>query len=778
MTARRWTSGAVVRAVAVLVTSGVVGAALPQAVGATQPDSGAGSGVQWGADQARPVGPPGDLAPQPGATTAPQARGSSGSTLRAAAASPSWVLKGSGWGHGLCMSQYGAWEMAKDGYKADEILGHYYTGTTYDAVPDNMWVNVNIVNGAATASATSSVLASGGGGFTLTLGGRTMTATKPSTVAFSVYGSVVSASCSTCTPTSLSGPQAVLNWDKAPYAGDRTLIRIGGAQYRDGTLIVTPKTASTMNVVNQVVVHDEYLDYIAESPWSWSPEALKAQAAAARGYVLAKYQKLGGKVQSSCNCHVVDTIYDQVYGGYSTVLGTSSDPTQQQRYWQNWKNAVRATGTTTTGYVARYNGQIIQALFSSSSGGRTENNEDVWGGTPLPYLRGVADPWSLRPSNPLRAWTQTVTGSALASRFGLSDVVRLDLRDRTVNGGVHTATATSSSGATLTISGDSMRAISATPGGAVNSTMIRHLTARLSGSDRYASAAAVAGRVPTSATAVVIAGGDTTLSDASVSGPLATTVGGPLLLTQQTKLPAATVTELNRRGSAVKTAYIVGGAGVVGATVESQLKARGLTVVRLGGRDRYQTSALVAQTIKAKRGTVPSVVVAGGLGLADALGASGPAAALKEPILLTPAKAMSAYTRQGLAATGAKTARVVGGTSVVGDQVVADLKAAGVTTVDRLAGANRYETSGAVAAFYRPKMPTTSEVVLTSGADGSLVDSLVAGTTQRLIALTQKGSLVEAAAQTLQSTPALGTVTAVGGAGVLSESTLRAAANS
>ncbi|HET8768026.1 MAG TPA: hypothetical protein VFM86_11945, partial [Pedococcus sp.] len=84
----------------------------------------------------------------------------------------------------------------------------------------------------------------------------------------------------------------------------------------------------------------------------------------------------------------------------------------------------------------------------------------------------------------------------------------------------------------------------------------------------------------------------------------------------------------------------------------------------------------------------------------------------------------------------------------------------------------------AVASFYRPYMPTRSEVVLTSGADASLVDSLVAGTLQRLIVLTAKYSLVEAAAQTLQTTPALETVTAVGGTGSIAASALTAAANS
>ena len=584
-------------------------------------------GPEWGASQARPtfqespsdgnpVGP--GLAPP--TTDGAAARGSVRDLAAAAAATPAWVLHGAGWGHGLGMSQYGAYEMAKAGKTAKQILSTYYTGTTYDAVDDSTWVNVNIATGPTSVSATSSALTSGGGPFTVTVDGATMTAPGPATVSFGIASNVVTATCTTCSPTRLSGASAVVNWDRSPYPGDRTLMKIAGGQYRDGVAIVTSKTASTLNVVMQVRVHDEYLDYIAESPWSWSQEALKAQAAAARGYVLSKRD---AGLRSACDCHVYDTTADQVYGGYTTVVSNGNQP-----YWDNWKAAVRATGSASTGYVPRYAGKYIQAFYSSSSGGRTENNEDVWGGTPLPYLRGVADPWSLGSSNPNRAWRQVTGGGSMASVFGLSDVARLDLRDRTVNGGVRNATATSSSGVTRTVRGDQLRAIAASPGGAVKSTMIRHLTGRLAGTDRFASATAVASRVPTTATSVVVAGGDTTLSDASVAGPLAATVAGPLLLTQRDRLPAATVAELNRRGSTVKTAYLIGGAGVVSEAVATQLRGRGLAVVRIGGRDRYETSALVAKTIKSKRST-PTVVVAGGDGLADALGASGPASALK-----------------------------------------------------------------------------------------------------------------------------------------------------
>ena len=507
-------------------------------------------------------------------------------------------------------------------------------------------------------------------------------------------------------------------------------------------------------------LHDEYLDYLRESPWAWPVESLKAQAAAARGYALRKYN---AGVRSACACHVYDTTSDQVYGGYPS----QSDLT----YWPAWKKAVRATGSSTTGYVVRYQGSIIQAFYSSSHGGRSENNEDVWGGTPLPYLRGVADPWSLRSSNPRASWKLTKTGSSLASAFGLSDVARLDLRDRTVNGGVGTATATSTSGAKASISGEQLRTRLG-----IYSIAVRHLTKRYDGADRYAVGAAVAASVAPSATSVVIAAGDSTLVDAAVSGPLAGTLGAPLLLTTRTRLPGPTVAELDRRGSTVKTAYVIGGVGVVSDAVLTSLRSRGLTVVRVAGANRYATSEAVAKQISARR-TVTGIVIAGGDGLADALGASGAATATKEPILLTPASGLATETRRALDATNATHARVVGGTAVVSNTVTSQLSSLGLVVV-RLAGADRYASSRAVADYYRSRVPVTSEVVLTSGANRNLVDSLVAGTRARLLVLTPPTGLGEEAARSLQTTPLLETVAAVGGTSAVPSSVLTAAARS
>lgn len=727
---------------------------------------------EWGVSQARPAQSESQVAegePTQGPRLSQGASGdASARTLAAAPATPSWALNGSGWGHGLGMSQYGAWEMAKDGKTAKQILGHYYSGTTYEAVTDNVTVDVNIVNSTSSVTAISSALASGGGSFEVSAAGTStkMRGTAGQAVAFTRSGGTVVASCGSCTgATKLSGTTVVLQWDHLTGQNDKTLMKMGGTSYRDGVMRLRPVPTNTygFNVVNRVTLHDEYLDYLREMPWSWSLEAKRAQAAAARGYALTKY---GNGLRKACDCHMYDTTMDQVYGGYPS----SGD----QTYWPGWKSAVRATGSATTGYVAKSGGKIIQAFYSSSSGGRTENNEEVWGGTPISYLRGVADSYSLRSSNPLRSWRQVTTGSSMARVFGLTDVQRLDLRSRTTNGGIRYAKATSASGATSTITGDQFRMVAATGTGRVNSTMVSHLSQRYSGADRYATAAAVAKSVAPSASSVVIASGEG-LPDASVAGPLSATVGGPLLLTKPTYLPAATTTELNRRGSAVKTAYVVGGPGAVDDAVVAKLRSRGLSVVRLGGVSRYSTAAKVATEI-GKHRTVGSVVVAGGYGIVDALSVSGPASALKEPIMLTPTNTLAWSTQSTMRKLGVKYVHLVGGPAVVSQKVEDNLKAE--FSVRRLSGTDRFDTSAAVAGYFRGLVPSTSEVVITAGADVSLVDSLVAGSRQKLMVLVKPTSLPESAAEVLQRTPALETVTAVGGTGVLSNGVLRAAARS
>ena len=98
-------------------------------------------------------------------------------------------------------------------------------------------------------------------------------------------------------------------------------------------------------------------------------EAQKAQAVAARTYAIAGLGKRG-----SDGYDLRATTDDQVYGGYAVEHPISS-----------------AAIDATAGVVATYNGNLISALFSSTSGGHTANNDEAFVGAPAAYLRGVPD---------------------------------------------------------------------------------------------------------------------------------------------------------------------------------------------------------------------------------------------------------------------------------------------------------------------------------------------------------------------------------------------------
>ncbi len=102
-------------------------------------------------------------------------------------------------------------------------------------------------------------------------------------------------------------------------------------------------------------------------------------------------------------------------------------------------------------------GHLVTAYYFSSSGGQTENSEDVWSAA-LSYTRSVPDPWSLDPTivNPNANWDKTIDQATVAAVFGLPDVVRIEIVSRTgpsALAGVTGLRATSSTGATSIISG-------------------------------------------------------------------------------------------------------------------------------------------------------------------------------------------------------------------------------------------------------------------------------------------------------------------------------------
>ena len=139
----------------------------------------------------------------------------------------------------------------------------------------------------------------------------------------------------------------------------------GNMEFRNSGIAVT--------AINDLPM-DEYLYGVVPREMSnaWPLEALKAQAIAARTYTVANYNK---RIVEGFN--VLDTPSDQAYGGFNS----------------EGANAARAVNET-SGIIIVYNEKPISAVYHSTSGGHTEDNENVWGTDPVPYLRGKPDPYS------------------------------------------------------------------------------------------------------------------------------------------------------------------------------------------------------------------------------------------------------------------------------------------------------------------------------------------------------------------------------------------------
>jgi peptidoglycan hydrolase-like amidase len=148
-----------------------------------------------------------------------------------------------------------------------------------------------------------------------------------------------------------------------------------------------------------------YLFGLGEVPSSWPQASLRAQAIAGRTYAYAKVLEVG-QHRFPCDCGVYDSTLDQAYIG--DAKRTGSGP-----YWDDWKAAVRGTKAV----VIRYRGKPIHALYSSSSGGYTENIENVWGGEPLPYLRGVRDRADAVAANPNHRWSLRLSWRTFARKL-------------------------------------------------------------------------------------------------------------------------------------------------------------------------------------------------------------------------------------------------------------------------------------------------------------------------------------------------------------------------
>ncbi|WDL88524.1 Ig-like domain-containing protein [Priestia aryabhattai] len=141
-------------------------------------------------------------------------------------------------------------------------------------------------------------------------------------------------------------------------------VSINGRQYL-GDVAFTNEKGRYVRPVNTLPIEDYLKGVVPNEVYtSWNLQALKTQAVAARTYAMS----YAGKV-------INDTVSYQVYGGYT------------------WYDSTNQAVDQTFGQVVTYNNKLINAVFSSSNGGRTESNSNAWGGTQLSYFPMKEDPY-------------------------------------------------------------------------------------------------------------------------------------------------------------------------------------------------------------------------------------------------------------------------------------------------------------------------------------------------------------------------------------------------
>jgi stage II sporulation protein D len=334
-------------------------------------------------------------------------------------AATKFAISGSGYGHGVGLAQWGAYQLARTGSTAADILTHYYPGTTLGTAFNNTrTVKVQVLGPPADSRTTTTITFPGG--FTVSGDGKVLGSyASAGHLDIGVFGTKVTAkvtSGATLNKKLATSGRLTLTWTKGP-------VTVAGAQgsYQYGNLQVSV-IKGRPNVVNELAMNTEYLYGIDEMPSSWGnaggAAALQAQAIAARNYIINQAVRLNsqpGGVQASCDCQVYDDTRSQNFVGWKKAGGIDNQP---------WVDAVNATiGAGQVDVLRDPSSGIAETPYFASSGSGagdgTASNADVFGTAALSYLSSVTDPASVAaPGNPYLSWTHSLTQAQLAKVLG------------------------------------------------------------------------------------------------------------------------------------------------------------------------------------------------------------------------------------------------------------------------------------------------------------------------------------------------------------------------
>jgi stage II sporulation protein D len=308
------------------------------------------------------------MAPTAGAAGTAGTSGSSGTA-------GTFYITGGGDGHGIGMGQYGAYGYALHGKGYRWILGHYYQGTQLGKTSPTQVVRV--------------LLASGSAGFS---GANRAPGKRLNPSLTYAVRALASGRLALIAP---GGKRVGTYAAPLRVTGPGPLDVAGHGAYR-GALEFRPAATGGVQTVNAVDLEDYVRGVVSEEmPSGWSAEALKVQAVAARTYAITTDVSGNG-------FQLYPDTRSQMYGGVSAETASTN-----------------AAVAATRGQVVTYQGRAVVTYFSASSGGHTEDIQNVWlGSTPEPWLRGVDDPYDGAGGNPYHRWSYRMTMAAAAKKLG------------------------------------------------------------------------------------------------------------------------------------------------------------------------------------------------------------------------------------------------------------------------------------------------------------------------------------------------------------------------
>lgn len=228
---------------------------------------------------------------------------------------------------------------------------------------------------------------------------------------------------------------------------------------------------------------------------------------------------------------------------------------------------------------------------------------------------------------------------------------------------------------------------------------------RIYGSTRYETSYNLFDKGWTSSDTVILASG-VDYPDALTATPLAGKYNAPILLSRNTTLDAQPELKSTLINKGVKNVIIIGGQTAIPQVIQNQISALGINVRRIGGSDRYETSALIAKEVGVNNG---EVALAYGLSFADGLSIASVAASKQMPILLTRTDSIPNATANFINSNNINKTYVVGSTTVISNSVLSQTK-----NPERLGGLNRYETNSIIFNRFKSQLDL-STVYIASG---------------------------------------------------------------